>query len=57
MAFNVVLALAQRVVTHFWESREVKELVVSLLDRYAKSTDNDVDDILVNVVRGKLLKP
>jgi hypothetical protein len=28
---------------------------VHLLEKYAKSTDNDIDDIAVNLVRTKLL--
>ena len=36
-------------------SRQVKELVIMLLERYAERTDNDVDDLVVNLVREKLL--
>ena len=54
MNFNLVLPLAQKVVEYFWNSPEVKQFVINLLERYAKSTDNDVDDLLVNLVRSKL---
>ena len=36
-------------------SREVKELVVELLERYSKQTDNDIDDVAVAIVKEKLL--
>lgn len=39
----------------FLESDAVKRLVVDLLDRYAKSTSNDIDDVVVGLVRTKLL--
>lgn len=56
MKFNLLLVLAEKVVDYFWKTREVKEFVVHLLERYAKSTDNDIDDMVVNIIRGKLLK-
>ena len=37
------------------ESAEVKKLVVELLERYAASTDNDIDDLVVATVRTALL--
>jgi len=33
-----------------------KKLVCDLLDRYAKSTDNDVDNLIAATVRTALLK-
>jgi hypothetical protein len=39
----------------FWKSCEVKGFVVHLLEKYAKSTDNDVDDMVVGLVKAKLL--
>lgn len=33
-----------------------KKLVVELLHRYAKTTDNDVDDLIVKTVEVALLK-
>ena len=37
------------------ESAEVKRLVVELLERYAASTDNDIDDLIVATVAKALL--
>lgn len=56
MGYNLFLSLAQKVVEYCWQSREVKELVVTLLAKYSASTDNDVDDLVVNLVRTKLLE-
>ena len=54
MKSNPLLILAEAVIKHYWKSPRVKQFVLLLLDRYAKSTDNDVDDIIVGVVRSKL---
>lgn len=37
------------------DSAEVKKLVVELLERYAASTDTDIDDLVVYTVRKALL--
>jgi len=37
------------------DSMQVKKLVVELLERYAASTDNDIDDLIVATVRTALL--
>ena len=55
MNFNVMAKLGQSLVEMFWQSCEVKRFVVHLLEKYAKSTDNDIDDMAVNLVRTKLL--
>jgi hypothetical protein len=55
MNFNVLVKLGQSLVEMFWKSCEVKKFVVHLLEKYAKSTDNDIDDVAVNLIRTKLL--
>jgi|LakMenEpi03Aug12_release.lakeMendotaPanAssembly.Ray.scaffolds.fasta_scaffold5420100_1 hypothetical protein len=42
------------VVTWFWNSKEARSLVVALLARYAASTDNQIDNVLVDFVRAEL---
>jgi hypothetical protein len=42
------------VVKWFWNSKEAKELVVTLLTKYAASTDNKIDNLLVEFVRTEL---
>jgi hypothetical protein len=55
MNWNVLVKLGESLVNMFWKSCEVKKFVVHLLERYAKSTDNDIDDMVVDLVRTKLL--
>ena len=50
------LKVAEAVVEWFWISCEVKGFVVHLLERYAKSTDNEIDDKIVDMVKLALLK-
>ena len=37
-------------------SCHTKRLVVELLERYVKTTDNDIDDLIAETVRTALLK-
>jgi hypothetical protein len=53
---KIFLGVAEKIVQHFMNSREVKEFVVQLLERYAKSTDNDIDDMIVAMVKKALLR-
>jgi hypothetical protein len=55
MNFNVLVKLGESLVEMFWKSCEVKRFVVHLLEKYAKSTGNDIDDVAVNLIRTKLL--
>ena len=57
MKSNPLLTLAEAIIKHYWNTQRVKKFVLLLLDKYAKSTDNDVDDIIVDVVRRKLFQP
>jgi hypothetical protein len=50
-----VVLLLKPILLSLVASREVKELVVTLLEKYAASTDNDVDNYVVDLVRRKLL--
>ena len=55
MNFNVLVKLGESLVLMFWQSCEVKRFVVNLLEKYAASTDNDIDNMAVELVRSKLL--
>ena len=55
MNWNVLVKLGESLVEMFWQSCEVKKFVIHLLEKYSKSTDNDIDDMAVNLVRTKLL--
>ena len=53
---KIFLGIAQKIVEQFMNSREVKEFVIYLLDRYSKTTDNDIDDMVVVMVKKALLR-
>jgi hypothetical protein len=55
MNWNLLLDYAKKVIEYFWQSKEVKEFVVHLLEKYSKSTDNEIDDMTVDLIRRKLL--
>ena len=55
MNWNVLVKLGESLVEMFWQSCEVKKFVIHLLEKYAKSTDYDIDDMAVNLIRTKLL--
>ena len=42
------------VLLRFSKSKAVKQLIIDLLDAYAKTTDNKIDDGLVDLVAGAL---
>ena len=50
-----VVNLLKPALMWLYESHEVKKLVVELLERYAASTSNSVDDLVVATVRKALL--
>lgn len=50
-----VVVLIKPILLALLASTEVKQLVVLLLEKYSKTTDNDVDDYVVDIVRKKLL--
>jgi hypothetical protein len=55
MKFNLLLKGGEVVVGWFWKSCEVKRFVVYLLEKYSDSTDNEIDDKVVEIVKSKLL--
>ena len=50
-----MITLVKPILFAFIKTTEVKELIVKLLEAYAKSTDNTVDDKLVELVKKNLL--
>jgi hypothetical protein len=48
--------LLKPILVQFLNSCQVKKLVVDLIDRYVKTTDNDIDDVIAYTVRVALLK-
>ena len=50
---SVVKPLLIQIATH----PAVKNLVIELLEKYVKSTDNTIDDVVVSLVKEKLFTP
>jgi len=50
-----LVSVVKPIITWLANSIEVKKLVVELLEGYVKSTDNTVDDLVVETVRKALL--
>jgi hypothetical protein len=50
------LLIAKPLLFKAMSSCQVKKLVVELLERYVKTTDNDVDDLIATTVKTALLK-
>ena len=50
-----MITLVKPILFAFIKTTAVKELIVKLLEAYAKSTDNTVDDKLVELVKKNLL--
>ena len=49
-----MITLVKPILFAFIKTEAVKELIVKLLEAYAKSTDNTVDDKLVELVKKNL---
>lgn len=56
MNVNFLVKIGENILNMFWQSCEVKRFVVKLLEKYSESTDNDIDNMVVGLVRTKLLK-
>ena len=50
-----MITLVKPILFAFIKTKAVKELIVKLLEAYAKSTDNTVDDRLVELVKKNLI--
>lgn len=53
---NVVVAIVKPVLVQAMNSCAVKRLVVDMIERYVKTTDNDIDDVIAATVKVALLK-
>lgn len=52
---TTILKIISPIILSLFTRREVKELVVTLLERYTKTTDNAIDDAIVVMVKEALL--
>ena len=53
---KLLVSIVKPIILQAAQSRQVKELVIQLLEKYVKSTDNDVDDVILKTVKVALLK-
>lgn len=53
---KALIAILKPIILQAAQTRQVKELVVQLLEKYVKTTDNDVDDVIAETVKAALLK-
>ena len=51
---EALLLFVRPLLLSFLTSKAVKDLVVQLLEGYVKTTDNQIDDVLVKIVEEKL---
>jgi hypothetical protein len=54
---GAVVAVVKPLVISIATHPAVKNLVVELLEKYVKTTDNTVDDVVVALVKEKLFTP
>jgi hypothetical protein len=52
-----IVNILKPVIFSFLTSKAVKDLVIQLLEAYVKTTDNRIDDSVVEIVRAKLYTP
>jgi len=51
-----LVSVVKPIILQAAQSRQVKELVVQLIERYVKATDNDIDNVIFATVKAALLK-
>ncbi len=54
---GAVVAVVKPILIKIATHPEVKKLVITLLEKYVKTTDNSIDDVLFATVKEALFKP
>jgi hypothetical protein len=54
---GAVVAVVKPLLMQLAASPAVKNLVISLLEKYVKTTDNSIDDTILVLVKESLFKP
>ena len=57
MALGALVAIVKPLIMKLATHASVKKLVIDLLEKYVKSTDNSIDDMLLETVKELLYKP
>ena len=53
---KAIIAIVKPIILQAANSRQVKELVIQLMEKYVKATDNDIDNVIFATVKAALLK-
>lgn len=56
ITMGVIVEVVKPLIIAAMNSCHTKRLVVELLERYVKTTDNDIDNLIASTVRTALLK-
>jgi len=54
---GAVVAVVKPLILSLAANPAVKNLVIELLTKYVKSTDNSIDDVVLTIVKDKLFTP
>jgi len=54
---GAVVAVVKPLILSLATNPAVKNLVIELLTKYVKSTDNSIDDVVLTLVKDKLFTP
>jgi len=54
---GAVVAVVKPLILSLAANPAVKNLVIELLTKYVKSTDNSIDDVVLTLVKDKLFAP
>ena len=54
---GAVVSVVKPILLQIAANPAVKNLVIELLEKYVKSTDNSVDDVILALVKENLFKP
>ena len=54
---SAVVAVVKPILISIATHPAVKNLVIELLEKYVKSTDNTIDDVVLTLVKEKLFTP
>jgi hypothetical protein len=54
---NAIVAVVKPLLITIATHPAVKQLVVDLLTKYVKTTDNSIDDVVLTLVKEKLFSP
>jgi len=54
---GAVIAVVKPIVIQLATHPAVKKLVIELLEKYVNSTDNSIDNVVLELVKEKIFKP